>query len=301
MTLARLDDDLRVVIAAQRLITPSRCAALLIVALGVLSGRGAAQSDSGRTSTGLWFAQQGRGPALVLVHGSNLDSRSFDWIVSPLAEGRRVVVMDLRFHGRSTDPGGPVSWEGDLLEVLDALHLERAALLGHSLGAQVVVDFALAHPERVERLVVVGPSVSGYVSDAMPAGFDAVLRAARAGDMNGAAAAMAEMPAMGLVAAVERGPFVRRLFQDNAGLFRQDPSRLVRPSPPATERLAQLRAPLLVLVGDADLTSAPKVADLLAERVRGTRRVTLPRCGHLAPVDCPDQVVRAVASFLQPE
>lgn len=273
-----------------------------IVGLATLLCRAAvAQTDSSRTASGLWYAQQGRGPALVLVHGSNLDSRSFDWIVPPLTKERRVVVFDLRFHGRTTDPGGPVSWAGDLLEVLDALGLERAALLGHSLGAQVVVDFALAHPERVDRLMVVGPSVSGYMSATMPAGFDQVVQAVRAGDVDAAAAAMAAMPAMGLVSASERRVFVRQLFVDNAALFRQDTRRLVRASPPAIDQLERLGAPLLVLVGDSDLTYAPKVADLLVERVRGARRITLQRCGHLAPVDCPEQVVHAVEEFLRRE
>jgi len=279
----------------------ARCCPLLVALMGTAGASGAAQSDSARTSSGLWFAQRGHGPPLVLVHGSNLDSRSFDWIAGPLAAGRRVVVMDLRFHGRSTDPGGPVSWERDVLEVLDALRLERADLLGHSLGAQVVVDFALAHPERVEGLVVVGPSVSGYVPATMPDGFDAVVQAVRAGDLRGAAAAMAAMPAMGLVSAVQRRSFVERLFEENAGLFRQDTRRLVRADPPATERLEQLTAPMLVLVGDSDLTYGPQVADLLVRRVRGARRITLQRCGHLAPVDCPQQVVRAVEAFLRRE
>jgi pimeloyl-ACP methyl ester carboxylesterase len=82
--------------------------------------------DSSRTASGLWFAAQGQGPAIVLVHGSNVDSRSFDWIAAPLAAGHRVVAMDLRFHGKSRDSGGPVSWEGDLLEVMDAARVERA-------------------------------------------------------------------------------------------------------------------------------------------------------------------------------
>ncbi|MBI2614652.1 MAG: hypothetical protein HYW52_03025 [Gemmatimonadetes bacterium] len=158
--------------------------ALLLTLIAFLNGAGVAQTDSARTASGLWYAQRGQGAALLLVHGSNLDSRSFDWIAPPLAEGRRVVVMDLRLHGRSTDPGGPVSWERDLLEVFDALGLVRA-------------------------------------------------------------------------------------------------------SPPATERLDRLSAPLLVVVGDSDLTYAPKVADPLVQEVRGARRVTLQRCGHLAPVDCP--------------
>jgi pimeloyl-ACP methyl ester carboxylesterase len=256
--------------------------------------------DCSRTASGLWYATRGRGPAIVLVHGSNLDSRSFDWIAAGLAAGHRVVAMDLRFHGKSRDSGGPVSWEGDLLEVMDAARVERATLLGHSLGAQIVVDFALAHPERVERLVLVGPNVSGYRPTATPAGMESLIQALRSGDVPGAAAALGAMPAMQLVAARDRRPFVTRMFQDNAGLFRVDPTRLVPARPPATEQLERLTVPVLVLVGDSDLTEASKVAELLVARAKDARAVTLERCGHLAPMDCPDQVLRESEQFLRP-
>jgi pimeloyl-ACP methyl ester carboxylesterase len=200
--------------------------------------------------------------------------------------------MDLRFHGRSRDSGGPVSWEGDLLEVMDAARVARATLLGHSLGAQIVVDFALAHPERVERLVLVGPNVSGYRPTAIPAGMEPMIQALRSGDIPGAAAAVAAMPAMQLVAARERQPFVNRMFTDNAGLFRVDPT--------ATEQLERLTVPVLVVVGDSDLTEASRVADLLSARAKDVRVVKLERCSHLAPVDCPEQVLRETEPFLRP-
>lgn len=254
--------------------------------------------DSSRTASGLWYSARGLGPVIVLVHGSNLDSRSFDLLTGPLAKTHRTVVMDLRFHGKSHDAGGPVSWEGDLLEVMDAAGVQRATLLGHSLGAQIVVDFALAHPERVERLILVGPNVSGYRPTTMPAGVEPMMQALRSGDVAGAATALAAMPAMQLVAARDRQPFVTRLFSDNAGLFRADPSRLVPARPPATEQLERLALPVLVLVGDSDLTEAAKVADLLVARVKGARVIQLKRCGHLAPIDCPDQVLRDLEAFL---
>jgi pimeloyl-ACP methyl ester carboxylesterase len=256
--------------------------------------------DSSRTASGLWYATQGRGPAMVLVHGSNLDSRSFDWIAAPLAAEHRVVVMDLRFHGKSRDSSGPVSWERDLLEVMDAARVERATLLGHSLGAQIVVDFALAHPERVERLILVGPNVSGYRPLGLPAGMEPLMQALRSGDVAGAVAALAAMPAMRLVAARERQPFVSRMFSDNAGLFRVDPTRLVPARPAATEQLERLVVPILILVGDSDLTEASRVADLLAARAKDVRVVRLERCSHLAPIDCPDQVLGEVEPSLRP-
>jgi pimeloyl-ACP methyl ester carboxylesterase len=90
------------------------------------------------------------------------------------------------------------------------------------------------------------------------------------------------------------------MFQDNAGLFRVDLARLVPARPPATEQLERLTVPVLVLVGDSDLTEASKVAELLVARAKDARAVTLERCGHLAPMDCPDQVLRESEQFLRP-
>src|SRR5690348_10336312 len=112
----------------------------ILMAAGIL----ALPTDSGFTKSGLWYRADGAGPAVVLVHGSNLDSRSWARVAPSLTSDNRVVLVDLRFHGKSRDEGGRFSCEGDLEEVLDALKIARATIVGHSLGATVAIDFALA-------------------------------------------------------------------------------------------------------------------------------------------------------------
>jgi pimeloyl-ACP methyl ester carboxylesterase len=126
------------------------------------------------------------------------------------------------------------------------------------------------------------------------------IQALRSGDIPGAVAALAAMPVMRLVAVRDRQPFVTRMFNHNAGLFRVDPTRLVPARPPATEQLERLTVPVLFLVGDSDLTEASKVADLLAARAKDVHVARLERCSHLAPVDCPDQMLREVELYLRP-
>src|SRR5258705_9613082 len=96
--------------------------------------------DSGFTKSGLWYRAAGAGPAVVFVHGADLDSRSWTKVAPALVPGHRVVLVDLRFHGKSRDDGRPFSFEGDLEEVLDAQGIDRAAIVGHSLGATLALD-----------------------------------------------------------------------------------------------------------------------------------------------------------------
>jgi pimeloyl-ACP methyl ester carboxylesterase len=105
----------------------------------------------------------------------------------------RVVRYDLRSHGRSADAAGSTAY-GDLTAVLDALGIERAALVGLSAGASVAIDAAIAAPSRVTALVLASPGVSGYRSRAARTWMASVAEAARAGDAPRAADRWAETP-----------------------------------------------------------------------------------------------------------
>lgn len=118
--------------------------------------------DSGQVAVdggSLHFEAVGRGEPVVLLHGGGVDLRMWEPQVGPLATGFRVIRYDARGHGRSTAPMGPFSQEEDLRRVLDHLGVQRANLVGLSMGAGAALDFASAHPERVSRLVLV--SISG--------------------------------------------------------------------------------------------------------------------------------------------
>lgn len=109
----------------------------------------------------------GSGPALVLLHGSVLSRAIWRGLgyLEPLAAEHTVIRVDIRGHGRSGAPHDPAAYSqqvlvADLLAVLDAEGIGRAALLGYSLGARIALSAALAHPGRVTRLVSLGGSAS---------------------------------------------------------------------------------------------------------------------------------------------
>lgn len=121
----------------------------------------AAAPDTGRVAVEggtLYYESRGSGPAVVLLHGGRLDHSSWDPQVGPLSRAFRVIRYDARGHGRSTAPAGPFSMVEDLRRVLDHLGVQRAHLVGLSMGAGAAFDFAVQHPGRVETLTLVSTS-----------------------------------------------------------------------------------------------------------------------------------------------
>lgn len=105
----------------------------------------------------------GNGPVVVLIHGGCMSHRVWEsQATALLAAGYRVITPDLRGHGDSDKPAGPYTAErfaADIEALADELALESFALVGWSLGATIVSEFARTHPERVDRLVLVSSSI----------------------------------------------------------------------------------------------------------------------------------------------
>ncbi len=98
----------------------------------------------------------GSGPAVILVHGWALNLHEWDDQIAALAPRYRVVAYDRRGYGKSTGYADPSADPGDLQTLLDTLHIHSAVLVGHSAGADVVIRFAAAMPDRVNGLVLYG-------------------------------------------------------------------------------------------------------------------------------------------------
>lgn len=146
-----------------------RVAALVALATLVPVSSAVAQSDA-ELPTGVRMHFEVRGPvdapALVLLHGYSDSGFSFSRILPLLPADRRIIVPDLRGHGRSSQPPagyGMDTLAHDVLALLDALDVGSAVVLGHSMGSLVAQRFAVLAPERVEALVLVGsaPSIHG--------------------------------------------------------------------------------------------------------------------------------------------
>lgn len=101
----------------------------------------------------------GRGRSVVLLHGGGLDLRMWDVLLPQLAPTNRVVRWDAPGHGASTAPAQPTAETTDeLLALLDHLRIDRATLVGFSMGAGTAAGFAIRHPRRVDRLVLISTS-----------------------------------------------------------------------------------------------------------------------------------------------
>jgi len=259
----------------------------------------------------LFYESAGSGPVVVLLHGGNLDRRMWDEQFIPFSRHYRVIRYDARGFGRSTPADKPFAAHDDLAALLRALHIERASLIGLSLGGRIAMDFALVHPGMVDRLVLAAPGISGgkWADDGDTAWIAAARTAAERGDS--VAVALSWLGSAYIRTAFEKPELaarVRQLVVDQSsfwmGMVRhQDLEREASPS--AAERLEELRAPTLLLVGDRDTPFIADVARAISARAPRVRRVDIPQAGHMINMEAPkqfnDEVLRFLASKCPPK
>jgi 3-oxoadipate enol-lactonase len=114
-------------------------------------------SSAPASSNLLYFTEQGSGPALLLVHGLMVTGEMFEPVIEHFAARRRVIVPDLRGHGRSRGLGPPYTaaqHAADLSQLLDHLGIDSTAVLGYSMGGAIAQQMFLDHPKRCNRLVL---------------------------------------------------------------------------------------------------------------------------------------------------
>lgn len=244
---------------------------------------------------------------IVLLHAGIADRRMWDGCMEPLAARHRVVRYDLRGFGESSMPPGAYSHVSDLLGLLDALRVERAALVGVSMGGRIVIDFTLEHPERVAALVPVASAMSGYQdwSQEMEDGDAAIAQAIEAGDLETAN----ELELRFWVDGPHRSPAdvdpaVRATARElNAGVLgragEQERGDETSVDPPAVTRLAEIRVPTLVVVGDADVQDLLVIAEQLSRLIPGARKAVMPDVAHLPPLERPELFAQLVLDFLE--
>lgn len=241
-------------------------------------------------------------PLVVLIHGSNLDRRLWDdeveWLVEEdLFAARGVLRYDLRGQGGSVSPREPYSSHGDLRTLLEEVGgAPEAVLVGLSSGAQVALDLALETPDRVAGLVLVSPSLAGYVPEETPAFFAQLGEALQAGDFDRAneillASPIAEVPEV-------HRQRVREMVEDNERLWTLPYELVQQAEVPALERLEEVGAPVLILVGEEDLAAVRAQGELMEERMPDARLVVVPGGGHLLNLTSPEVFRREVGEFL---
>lgn len=239
-------------------------------------------------------------PAVVLLHGAFMDRGSWDQEFPVLARDFRVVRYDIRPFGESTRPEKAYSVPEDLLRVLDHLKIERAFLMGHSFGGALAMDFALLHPERVAGLVLVSAPPNGFVGpedERKAAG--AVFAAVKNGD-EAIVQAWIDHP----IWSVSRTrPEVLKaldaITRRNLAPFHMTFAPYIPVTPPAVDRLGDIKAPTLVLIGDRDTPGNRQGAELVAAKVPGAALRVIAGADHGLPIGWSGEVTSAAVGFIR--
>jgi pimeloyl-ACP methyl ester carboxylesterase len=272
-------------------------------AAAVAPGSGYAAVPGGRLYYEECGAESTGRPALVLVHDGVMGAATWDAVWPALCARFRVVRYDRRGKGRSPAPTAPFSQVADLEALMTDRRVARATVVGSSAGAALALDFALAHPERVERLALLGPVLGGMPYSAH---FQARERANVAPlverrDVEAAAARQAEdrwALASGSAAARRTLRAYLRANPQNLRGALTDGRFQERPSVPAAARLGDVRVPTRLLVGEADIPDVHAHAGAIELGVWGARREVVPGAGHLPQLEQPSPVGDRIAAFV---
>jgi 3-oxoadipate enol-lactonase len=255
----------------------------------------------------LTYDLAGDGSPLILIHAGVCDRRMWDDQFPVLAERFRVLRYDVRGFGESTNPPGSFAHHEDLLGLMDALGFEQATLVAVSMAGQIALNTALTYPDRVRGLIL---STTNAGAAAPTDAIKQIWQDADAAYESGDIAAAVEIEARAWVdgphrSASEVDSGVRaRVNSMNTALWERiadepDAGEEVEFDPPIPARLAEIRVPTLLIVGDLDQPMTVESMALLGQGIPHAETVVIHGTGHLPSMERPDEFNRQVLSFLE--
>jgi pimeloyl-ACP methyl ester carboxylesterase len=252
-------------------------------------------------SSRVHYDEAGEGDAVLLVHGLGLDLRMWDDQVPVLAKRYRVVRMDLHGFGKSSAVTGPFSHSDIIAELLAHLGIERAHVVGLSLGGLISAQFVQEHPELARTLTLVDSDMSGLAWKSLGPSLAKVFSAGKT-DIEAAKKLWTEHeffdPARKRPAVIAR---IEEMVKDYSGwLFANAGAGIERkPQTPTADVLGNFDLPTLVVIGALDVPDFRDIADEVVKRVPGARKVVLEGVGHMSNMEDPESFNRVLLEFLE--
>ncbi|MEP6910995.1 MAG: alpha/beta fold hydrolase [Actinomycetota bacterium] len=254
----------------------------------------------------LHYEVAGEGPPVVLVHEGITDSRMWDPQWTSFPPLHKTVRYDMRGFGETPISPGSFSNARDLVELLERLALGPAAIVGVSLGGRVALEVAVARPDLVSALVLVGSGLPGHDwTEETQAGWAEEGAALERGDLDAAVEVNLRMWVDGPGrSANDVDPRVREFV----GLMQRRALELQMPVgddadeeplvPDLADRLGEITVPTLIIVGEEDRPDMHTIADRLAAAIPHARRATIPATAHVPSIERPEEFDRLVLEFL---
>lgn len=250
------------------------------------------------------YDDYGPGPVVVLLHGFPLSRKMWSEQESSLGSMYRMIVPDLRGHGKSAAPDGVYPIEAmadDVVELLDALQIKEPVVLGGlSMGGYVALALMARHPERFRALMLIDTRASADTPEAAQGRETLAKAVEEAGNAGPAVESM--LPKFFSVVTRQRHPdrvaAIRKIMEKTTVRTIAGSLRGMAARPDRTAELPQIKVPTLVLVGADDIVTPPSVARAMADAIPGAKYVEIPDAGHLAPLENPEATDAAILKFL---
>jgi 3-oxoadipate enol-lactonase len=253
--------------------------------------------------TKIYYEVMGEGHPLVLIHGINIDRRMWDFSFAELAKHYRVIRYDLRGFGNTAMTEAPFSNYDDLDALLSHLGIEKAHLCGLSFGGYTALEYTIAHPEKVEKLIVCASALIGHPpSPERIKAREEFMEIVKSGDVERGIENTIQQWLFGPGQTGERiAPEVYNLFREMTVHAFSLPQVQNAPKfiePPVIERLGEIKVPTLVLTGELDYIDFTRIAEKLAREIENAKHISLPNAAHLFPMELPERFNELVFEFL---
>ncbi len=251
--------------------------------------------------TKLFYEIKGKGQPLVMIHSGGFDRRIWDEQFEVFSQQYEVIRYDVRGYGKSPAPTKPYTEQEDLYGLLKFLNIPKTHVMGLSLGGRIAIDFAIAHPEMVETLIAVAPGLSGYpYSDQDMMEILKVVYSIQNDDGSPAGEVWLQSaynaPAMENPAVAKK---LRPIAIENSKVWLINPL-FARPIlPPAVQRIPEIQAPMLLIIGDRDVPTPTAIVQLLEENISNVKKVVISGAGHMVNIEKPEEFNRVVMDFLK--
>ena len=248
----------------------------------------------------LTAVRTGKGRDLVVLHSLLADRHAFDPVLDKLAEKHRVTLFNLPgFHG--SEPTPLPLMDAYVARIEDGFEefkiANDAILIGNGFGGTVALAFAIAHPERIAKLVLSDAAAAFPEEGRMQ--FAAMAEKVQAGGLG----AIAEIAAKRVFSPAYLAAHPEKIEERKKVLLGIDPKAFhaaceILQKADLTTLLTHLKVPTLVVCGEFDQATPPALNKQIADKVAGAKYIELPGCGHCPPLEQPEAFIKAIKEFV---
>jgi 3-oxoadipate enol-lactonase len=255
----------------------------------------------------LYYEIEGEGQPLVLIHSALMNSKMWDDQVAAFSPHYRVIRFDMRGFGKSSWPDTDALYHDDIALLLKSLGVQKAAILGLSLGAEIALDFTLKYPQMVSALILASSGLDGFdypetvmrrwnafIEPVKRRDFPAAIDRYMADWVDGPTKSASLAVRQKVRAIMDEYTFAHYLPREKSSKAAEDMVSDI----PQMDRLEEIKVPTLIIVGDRDQPDIVEIGEVLEDSIEGAKRVEIEHAGHMVNFERPREFNQAVLDFL---